>query len=542
MLKHISVKTGILLILAIFSVALSSLSLFSWSGARSSDQGMRDLYATAVLQVNPLSDTYGMMMRSRIALAAGFVELQAGEKDKAEVSATRSKKFLSEAHPRFQQFVDAGTKGKQKEQVQKLQQLFIHYDAAVNESIQALADGSTEHYIAANLKARDANALFQEAIQTFMQGAEQANSSYMEMAGSRYLMASGLTVFFILLTLTLVAGGWWFMQKVLLQPLQLAGQHFEWMASGDLTRQIRVDNNNELGRLFAGLEHLQQSQKQTISQISGTADQLASAAEELNVVTAQSSSGMAMQNAELQQAATAVNELTVAIEDVAQNAVSTSDASMASNKLALQSRTEMQRTIDETRLMAEEMQQSTQLVQQLSTQAKDIGQVLDVIRAVAEQTNLLALNAAIEAARAGDAGRGFAVVADEVRALAYRTQNSTREIEQMIMQIQQGTVQAVQAMHASSQRADVTLALSSKAGEALEQIVNSISHINDRNLLIATASEQQAHVAREVDRSLVTIRDLSLQTEEGAEQTTMASRDLSGMAAQLIQMVQKFKL
>lgn len=542
MLKHISVKTGILLILAIFSVALSSLSLFSWSGARSSDQGMRDLYAMAVLQVNPLSDTYGMMMRSRIALAAGFVELQAGEKDKAEVSATRSKKFLSEAHPRFQQFVDAGTKGKQKEQVQKLQQLFIHYDAAVNESIQALADGSTEHYIAANLKARDANALFQEAIQTFMQGAEQANSSYMEMAGSRYLMASGLTVFFILLTLTLVAGGWWFMQKVLLQPLQLAGQHFECMASGDLTRQIRVDNNNELGRLFAGLEHLQQSQKQTISQISGTADQLASAAEELNVVTAQSSSGLAMQNAELQQAATAVNELTVAIEDVAQNAVSTSDASMASNKLALQSRTEMQRTIDETRLMAEEMQQSTQLVQQLSTQAKDIGQVLDVIRAVAEQTNLLALNAAIEAARAGDAGRGFAVVADEVRALAYRTQNSTREIEQMIMQIQQGTVQAVQAMHASSQRADVTLALSSKAGEALEQIVNSISHINDRNLLIATASEQQAHVAREVDRSLVTIRDLSLQTEEGAEQTTMASRDLSGMAAQLIQMVQKFKL
>lgn len=542
MLKHISVKTGILLILAIFSVALSSLSLFSWSGARSSDQGMRDLYATAVLQVNPLSDTYGMMMRSRIALAAGFVELQAGEKDKAEVSATRSKKFLSEAHPRFQQFVDAGTKGKQKEQVQKLQQLFIHYDAAVNESIQALADGSTEHYIAANLKARDANALFQEAIQTFMQGAEQANSSYMEMAGSRYLMASGLTVFFILLTLTLVAGGWWFMQKVLLQPLQLAGQHFECMASGDLTRQIRVDNNNELGRLFAGLEHLQQSQKQTISQISGTADQLASAAEELNVVTAQSSSGLAMQNAELQQAATAVNELTVAIEDVAQNAVSTSDASMASNKLALQSRTEMQRTIDETRLMAEEMQQSTQLVQQLSTQAKDIGQVLDVIRAVAEQTNLLALNAAIEAARAGDAGRGFAVVADEVRALAYRTQNSTREIEQMIMQIQQGTVQAVQAMHASSQRADVTLALSSKAGEALEQIVNSISHINDRNLLIATASEQQAHVAREVDRSLVTIRDLSLQTEEGAEQTTMASRDLSGMAAQLIQLVQKFKL
>jgi methyl-accepting chemotaxis protein len=542
MFKNMSVKTGVLLLLAIFSFALSSLSLYAWYSARSSDQGMQDLYNLAVLQVNPLSDTYGMMMRSRMALAAGFVELQAGEKDKAEVSAARSKKFLAEAHPRFQQFVDAGTQGKQKEQVQKLQQLFIAYDSAVNESIQALADGSTEHYIAANLKARDANAVFQEDIQSFMQQAEQANSSYMEMAGSRYQMATGLTVFFILLTLTLLAGGWWFMQKVLLQPLQLAGQHFEWMASGDLTRRILVDNNNELGRLFAGLVHLQQSQKQTISQISGTADQLASAAEELNVVTAQSSSGLSLQNAELQQAATAVNEMTVAVEDVAQNAVSTSDASMASNKLAIQSRAEMQRTIDETRLMAEEMQQSTHLVQQLSNQAKDIGQVLDVIRAVAEQTNLLALNAAIEAARAGDAGRGFAVVADEVRALAYRTQNSTREIEQMVVQIQQGTVQAVQAMHNSSQRADVTLELTSKAGEALEQIFNSISHINDRNLLIATASEQQAHVAREVDRSLVTIRDLSLQTAAGADQTNMASRELSTMAAQLISMVQKFRI
>ncbi|HJS14712.1 MAG TPA: methyl-accepting chemotaxis protein [Rheinheimera sp.] len=542
MFKNMSVKTGIVLVLAIFSVALSSLSLYAWSSARSSDQGMQDLYNMAVLQVNPLSDTYGMMMRSRIALAAGFVELQAGEKDKAEVSATRSKKFLAEAHPRFQQFVDAGTEGKQKAQVQELQQLFVSYDAAVNESIQALADGSTENYIAANLKARDANAVFQEKIQGFMQQAEQANSSYMALAGSRYQTATVLTVFFVLLTLTLCLGSWWFIQKVLLQPLQLAGQHFEWMAAGDLTRRILVDTTNELGRLFAGLEHLQQSQKQTISQISGTAAQLASAAEELNVVTAQSSSGLALQNAELQQAATAVNEMTVAVEDVAQNAVSTSDASMASNKLAIQSRAEMQRTIDETRLMTEEMQQSTHLVQQLSTQAKDIGQVLDVIRAVAEQTNLLALNAAIEAARAGDAGRGFAVVADEVRALAYRTQNSTREIEQMVVQIQQGTIQAVQAMHNSSQRADVTLELTSKAGEALEQIFNSISHINDRNLLIATASEQQAHVAREVDRSLVTIRDLSLQTAAGADQTNMASRELSTMAAQLISMVQKFRI
>jgi methyl-accepting chemotaxis protein len=542
MVTNISVKNGVLLLLGIFSLVLSSLALYSWSSARSSDQGMQDLYQLAVLQVNPLSDTYGMMLRSRIALAAGLVELQAGEKEKAAVSAARSEKFLAEAQARFQQFVDAGQQGTQKDQVQKIRQLFIPYEDAVKESIQALADGSINNYIAANLKARDTNSSFQEEIQIFMQQAEQANSSYMETAGARYQTTSVLTVFILLLTLVLLAGGWWFMQKVVLQPLQLAGQHFEWMAAGDLTRPIRIDSENELGRLFRGLQHLQQSQKQTISQISGTADQLASAAEELNVVTAQSAASLASQNAELQQAATAVNEMTVAVEDVAQNAVSTSDASTASNKLAIQSRTEMQRTIDETRLMTAEMQQSTLFVQQLSNQAKDIGQVLDVIRAVADQTNLLALNAAIEAARAGEAGRGFAVVADEVRALASRTQNSTQEIEQMVLQIQQGTAQAVQAMHNSSQRADVTLELTTKAGEVLEQIVGSIGHINERNLLIATASEQQAHVAREVDKSLVTIRDLSLQTAAGADQTTAASRELSGMAAQLISMVQKFRL
>lgn len=154
----------------------------------------------------------------------------------------------------------------------------------------------------------------------------------------------------------------------------------------------------------------------------------------------------------------------------------------------------------------------------------------------------MALNAAIEAARAGDAGRGFAVVADEVRALAHRTQQSTQEIEQMIGNIQTGSDQAVNAMQNSNARARATLEVAQKAGEALDEIAQAISQINERNLLIASASEEQAHVTREVDQNLVNIRDLSVQSSAGANQTTTACQELSQLAVNLSNLIRRFRV
>ena len=328
----------------------------------------------------------------------------------------------------------------------------------------------------------------------------------------------------------------------IVQPLRKAVGVAQVVAKGDLSQSIQLEGNDELTSLMRALQDMQQSLRSTIQQIADSSTQLASASEELHAVTEDSTRGMHQQNNELEQAATAVNEMTAAVDEVARNAVSTSQASQASSKTAEQGRDQVLRTVDSIDSLAEDVTQTAGQVEQLADKVRDISKVLDVIRAIAEQTNLLALNAAIEAARAGEQGRGFAVVADEVRLLAQRTQQSTQEIEQMIGGIQQGTDQAVNAMRHSNERARTTLDVARAAGEALDLIARSITEINERNLLIASASEEQASVAREVDRNLVNIRDLSLQTSAGANQTSASSQELSRLAVELNSMVSRFRL
>ncbi|WP_404942765.1 methyl-accepting chemotaxis protein [Pseudomonas protegens] len=287
---------------------------------------------------------------------------------------------------------------------------------------------------------------------------------------------------------------------------------------------------------------MQEKLRDTLQRISGSASQLASAAEELNSVTDESARGLSQQNNEIEQAATAVNEMTSAVEEVARNAVSTSEASQSATTSAGDGRDRVQETVSAIERMTSDVQSTANLIGDLANESRDIGKVLDVIRGLADQTNLLALNAAIEAARAGEAGRGFAVVADEVRALAHRTQQSTSEIERMVGSIQSGTEHAVDSMRNSTERAESTLDIARSAGLSLDTINSAINEINERNLVIASAAEEQAQVAREVDRNLVNIRDLSVQSTTGANQTRSASSELSTLAIDLNNLVSRFQL
>ncbi len=328
--------------------------------------------------------------------------------------------------------------------------------------------------------------------------------------------------------------------RSIVTPLNRAVLVAQTIADGNLSKAIEVDGKDEATQLLQALATMQTNLRKTIEQIAGSATQLGAAAEELSAVTEEASRGLQQQNNEIEQAATAVNEMTAAVEEVARNAVSTSEASNQSTQAAREGRDQVVKTVDAIQTMTHDVQSTAQMIEGLAAQGRDIGKVLDVIRAIAEQTNLLALNAAIEAARAGEAGRGFAVVADEVRALAHRTAQSTQEIEKMVAGIQNGTGEAVSSMQQSNQRTQTTLEMARAAGVALEQITQSIHQINERNLVIASASEEQAQVSREVDRNLVNIRDLATQSAAGANQTSAATHELSRLAVDLNAMVARF--
>ncbi|MGH8387485.1 MAG: methyl-accepting chemotaxis protein [Pseudomonas sp.] len=359
-------------------------------------------------------------------------------------------------------------------------------------------------------------------------------------AGENYSSAIfGIVVVAVMAALMTIVLAW-LLTRSIVTPLNRALQAAQTIADGNLSKVIEVDGQDEPGRLLGALSTMQASLRKTIEQIAGSATQLGAAAEELSAVTQDASRGLQQQNNEIEQAATAVNEMTAAVEEVARNAVSTSEASNQSTQAAREGRDRVVQTVDAIQTMTRDVHTTSLMVEGLAAQGRDIGKVLDVIRAIAEQTNLLALNAAIEAARAGEAGRGFAVVADEVRALAHRTAQSTQEIEKMVAGIQNGTGEAVASMQQSNQRTHSTLEMARAAGVALEQITQSIHLINERNLVIASASEEQAQVSREVDRNLVNIRDLATQSAAGADQTSAASHELSRLAVNLNALVARF--
>nr|WP_256671152.1 methyl-accepting chemotaxis protein [Pseudomonas sp. IB20] len=382
----------------------------------------------------------------------------------------------------------------------------------------------------------------QDSINELIQLNERGSQQAVQVAASEHnatrLFTWALMAVSVLLTVV-VAG---LFARSIITPVRELLVSTSKIAEGDLRVAITVDGQDDLTALQQSTAAMQVNLKNTLQQISDASGQLASAAEEMSSITRESSAGIERQSHETDQAATAVNQMTAAVEEVARNAVSASHSTQDSQRSAKIGQERVTQTIASIEKLSATVQQTGVEVEGLAKQAQDIARVVEVIRSIAEQTNLLALNAAIEAARAGEQGRGFAVVADEVRALAHRTQTSTQEIEQMIAKIQTCSSEAVASMSMNRNEAVDSLKIAHEAGHAIIQITEAIADINERNLLIATASEEQAHVARSVDQNLISIRDLSIQSSSAAGQTSIASHELSKLAIDLKQIVARFSI
>jgi len=353
------------------------------------------------------------------------------------------------------------------------------------------------------------------------------------------LLSAGITIALVIVALGV---GFWFASSITRPITRLSKTIRDIESKSDLTRQIDIDSNDELGQAAQAINAMLAKFRSILQQVSSNTCQLATAAEETSVITRQTTEAVQQQLTETTQVATAMNEMSTTVQEVATNTSSTATASAEANTESREGRQVVDQAIAQISELASQIENAASVIQSVQQDTDNISAILDVIKGIAEQTNLLALNAAIEAARAGEQGRGFAVVADEVRNLASRTQQSTKEIHQMIEKLQSGSQQAVDVMEQSQKQAQSAVEHATNAGTSLSTIAGVVESINDMSTQIASAAEEQSVVAEEINRNIVSIRDKAEQTAAGTEHTTAASGELAQLATKLQGLVGQFRV
>ena len=356
-------------------------------------------------------------------------------------------------------------------------------------------------------------------------------------------IAHQLYVLLILGVLSTVAAVF-FLPLLVTVPLQQISDRIKNIAAGDgdLTIRIQVDRDDELGELAKHVNRFMDQLQDLIRQVRNNTNEVSTAAEGLLEVSSNSQRAADDQCQAITMVVTAVNELTMAIQEVARNTSNTAQSTKDANHIAEQGQERIRLAVNHVQGLSNHVTQTASAMVKLEDEAKNVTSVIDVIRGVAEQTNLLALNAAIEAARAGEQGRGFAVVADEVRTLASRTQQSTADIQGMLSQLQQGVQKAVEGMNASATMTNEAVTSASDVGSSLSGIGSAVQAITNMAIQIASAVEEQSSVTAEIDKNLVEINQLAMTNSEGAARTAAASQHLSQLSSSLRDNLRRFKV
>ena len=538
MLKNLTIRTRLLLLVGLILMGALAMGVASLGAQKQTVEGLNSVYVDRVVplrQLKIVSDMYA------VQIVDGALKTQLGES-----SHSAALGGLEEAQRNIETFwgryLQSHLLDEERRLVNRLQPLMDELEQPLRRlrDIYQRQDGEAlSRFITADLFPRvdPVSAAMRELmdfqLETSRKIYEEAVADY---EANRLLTIIMLVV--LMLVGTLLAS---LLMRSIMAPLDALKDAAARVATGDLTQPLKIQGRDEITEVQRSVQQMQDNLRTTIQGIQGSATQLASAAEELHAVMDDAARGLTRQNDEVQQAATAVTEMSTAVDEVAGNATRTSTASTEAEVEVRAGLTQVATTRKSDQLGGN-LDQVAHTVERLAQEAESIGQVLVVIQSIADQTNLLALNAAIEAARAGEAGRGFAVVADEVRSLAQRTRDSTQEIERMVGSIQSATQEAVREMRESSEVAVRTQSIAGHADDALSRIAERISQINEMNLVIASAAEEQAQVAREVDRNLVAIGDIAHQNAAGTQQATAASDELARLATQLNQLTNRFSL
>ncbi|MBZ9664779.1 methyl-accepting chemotaxis protein [Pseudomonas sp. LMG 31766] len=451
---------------------------------------------------------------------------------------------LQQAYDRVHKFADMQPGSEALALVAEFDRGFERWKAT---SLRVLEMAGSDPNAASRLSFADSEAQFEEArtaidkLGELEDNAANAVGTEAIARGEALVWQQGLIIAIgLLVCLILVVG----FPLLVTRPLHNLLYRIEQIADGDGDLRVRLDvlSRDELGKLSHAFNRFLDKLQPLIKEVGRVTGEVADSAQSLAGMAAANDRLISSEHAAVDQVSTAATEMSVAVHEVARNAQNAADAARHAEVQSREGAQVVGATIHSIRQLAQEVESASDTIQTLEQETANIGAVLAVIKGIAEQTNLLALNAAIEAARAGEQGRGFAVVADEVRALAARTQESTKDIQQMIERLQAGVQNAVKATHSGSARARQSVEQAAGVDQALSVTGDSVQRINDMAAQIATACEEQSSVTEEIARNISDIRDLSNEAAQTSEQSTRASQHLSELSHGLAQLVGRFRV
>ena len=548
-LNNLPIKQRLILLAGFAILSSTIIGVLGLSGMRHADESLAELHGVTMQHIDHMNEVMDHMDGVRIDFLLALQHdptssTAALHNHPISVHIDSARENIQQMDNEWRQFAQADIEADERALVEKFnanEKDLI--DKGVEPAIRQLEQGN---FVAAyNLMIDVINPAFKRAEQNVEALSEMQNAeakALFEATDAEYHFM------FTIVSVTLVVGALLFagLAYLTISGISQAVREVEVtanrLAEGDLGARVDYVAKDEMGHIAKTINHMAQTFQHTVSEVKDAVSRLAAAAEETSVVTAQTTSGINQQQSETSQVATAINEMSATVQEVARNAVEAATAAQQADDTFVEGKKVIDQVINAIGDLATEVESASDVIQQLESESKNIGSVLDVIKGIAEQTNLLALNAAIEAARAGEQGRGFAVVADEVRTLAGRTQESTQEIEEMITRLQSGTTNAVRAMDSGKQMTQVGVEQAAAAGEALLTINAAVDRISGMNTQIASAAEEQSSVTEEINRSIVSINEVAEQSSIGAQQTAAASDDLAKLADQLKGLVERFRV
>lgn len=422
-----------------------------------------------------------------------------------------------------------------------LDEFFKVYD---EKTVYAL-DMSEIEFTASLMLLEDAAAAFVDLNKELTLILERDRKNIQEsIANGKDRVAYGITFYSVLFLISVIISvpAALFIANLLRKQIAEVGIGISSAGKGDLTTRIKVTSSDEIGQMANEFNDFLETQQALIGHISESVDQVAQSADRLTGITVENDKLIEEQHVATDYVASAINEMTASVKEVAQNAKDAAEAAQGADNHANEGNMLVQDTVSAIHSLSRDVENSTNVTHQLEEDSESIGSVLDVIKGVAEQTNLLALNAAIEAARAGEQGRGFAVVADEVRTLASRTQESTNEIENMIESFKGRSKEMVSTMQTSQEMAKDTVKQAGSAGDSLSSITEMVASISAMNTEIDIAAKEQTKVTDEINQTINRISDIASRSSESAKQTSLASDQLASLASDLTTKVSRFKI